>query len=584
MTITKINMFSVKSNNYNYQQSTPRVAYKNQLDSVSFSRNNALMANTISFGAEQRFRTKLSPEKAEMILTKLSNSTSGLRGEYGGPIFNAETTSLITESVAAKLIADKASNTVLVGGDMRHASKITVPQIAKQMKNNGFTVLYSEQPVPTPALALAAKRFKVGVAFLNTASHNNWRDGGYNLLTNKGAVADPHFTKPLIEFGVNIAKGRKVKTQTGEVGQIIKYDAYPLYKDYLDTKKINGQNIIDFKAIKDAGVEIFYDDLGGTGSYYLPRLLEDHGIEIKKSLRTHTEGPEPNAKNLKALSDEVKSYKSKSGLKIGLSNDGDSDRFGIVDEKGNFIPANDVLLLMVYHLNKHKGYKKGTVLRSVATSSQVDLLAKQKGLNVIVTPVGFKYIGEKMIDLAEKSRKNPQLTPILGGEESGGLTIGGHIPEKDGFVATLAIAELVAKEGKPVGQILKEIKASLGKKVQNGCTNYSTPDKEQFIGEFRKMYNEALDGKRKEVFGMPIDVNKTKAEFATVSKFKKGGDGVKLYFQNGSSVLVRLSGTEEKARVYKEIYSATPKEAAATSAAIDAGVAKIAQYCNAKAL
>ena len=565
MIISKINSVSAKNMNANsglgLQQ---KVSLKSQKDTVSFGI------------APKEFHTDITPEQAKMIATKLSTSTSGLRSKYGNDIFNDKTTSLLTEAISAKVLDDKGSQVVVVGGDMRHASKVIVPQIAQQMKNNGFNVLYVEKPVATPLLALAAKENNADVTFLMTASHNPWTDGGYNLLTKKAAVADPHFTEPVIDKAVKIAAGEKVQTKTGNVGQIINYDPYPLYKEYLDTKEINGHKIIDFKAIKDAGIDILYDDFGGTGSYYLPRLLEDHEIPVAKTLRTHTEGPEPNAKNIKTLASEVQKYPSK--LKIGLANDGDSDRFGIVDEKGNYIPANDILLLMAYHLNKNKGYKKGAILRSGATSSQLDLFAKKNGLDLIITPVGFKYIGEEMIKL-----ENEGNMAVLGGEESGGLTIGGHIPEKDGFVATLAMAELMAHEKKPLSQILKEVKESLGTEVKNSLTSYIVPDKHAFFGEFKKIYDDAISGKRKELFGMPLDAKRMKSEFETVAQFKKGGDGVKICFENGSSMLVRLSGTEDIAKVYKELYFKTPQEAKETMTAIENGVEAIAKKFNARA-
>jgi len=275
----------------------------------------------------------------------------------------------------------------------------------------------------------------------------------------------------------------------------------------------------------------------------------------------------------------VKNYDSK--LKIGLANDGDSDRFGVVDENGNFISANDVLLLAAYHLNKHKGYNNGNpIIRSAATSSQLDLLADKLGLKVIVTPTGFKYIGEEMIELEKQGIK-----PIICGEESGGLTIGGHIPEKDGFLATLLMAELMAYEKKPIGKILRHIKEDIiGTVVENSCTNYATPDKFAFIGEFKQIFDDVVRGNRNSVFGMKVDAEKMKSEFAQMCKFKKGGDGVKIFFENGSSVLVRLSGTEDKARVYKEVYSKSPEEAVQIKNAIEIGVGKIAEANGAQAL
>ena len=565
MIIQNLNSFSVKKVNFPQNEtmvSMPKLTLK---------------ADSVNFSGKVPFTTNVSPELAKEVATKLSTSTSGMRSTYGDKYFNADTTALLTQAISARIVNDNEKapkNLVLVGGDTREATKNTKPQIKDQMANNGFNVLYVNKPGATPAMALAAKELGVDIGFLLTASHNPWSDGGYNLLTNKGAVADPSFTDKVVGYAVDIASKKPVKTSTGNIGQIIEYDPYPLYRDYMENKEINGKKILDFKAIKDAGIQIFYEDFGGTGGTYFPQLMKDNGIKLAKHLSTKTPGPEPNAKNLQTLGKLVS--KSSAKLKVGLANDGDSDRFGVVDENGNYINANDVLLLVAYHLNKHKGYKEGAILRSGATTSQLDVLAKKVGLDLIETPVGFKYIGEEMIKLEKEGH-----TPVIGGEESGGLTIGGHIPEKDGFLAVSLIAELMAMEKKPIGQILKEVKESLGQVILSERDDYkgfaTNKEKDDFVNIFAKYYEEIDAGTRKELFDLPVDVERSRGYYHGVRKFKKSGDGVKIYFQNGSSILVRKSGTEPIAKVYIEAYAPTQEQAKAWRNSIGEKIGELAK-------
>ncbi len=247
---------------------------------------------------------------------------------------------------------------------------------------------------------------------------------------------------------------------------------------------------------------------------------------------------------------------SKAKLKVGLANDGDSDRFGVVDEKGNFVNENDVLMLVAYHQIKNKGEKDGYIIRNHATSGRIDAMAnyfnEKEGANihVVQTPVGFKYIGDDIIKIEEEHGK-----VIMAGEESGGLTIGDHIPEKDGFIAVAKIAELVAYEGKPVSQILQEIKDNMIGDYSSKRINVSfaqDSDKDATVNSFQGY----LDGTKTELAGFRVDTQKTQDADAGLREYKKNGDGIKIYFENGASVLVRKSGTEPVMRLYID----TPSE------------------------
>ena len=288
----------------------------------------------------------------------------------------------------------------------------------------------------------------------------------------------------------------------------------------------------------------------------MPRLLNDYQIPNTIVQSKGQEGPNPIEKNLTQLASEVRT--SDSRLKIGLANDGDADRFGIIDENGKFVSTNDVLLLAAYHLIKNRGIE-GTILRSHATASQLDEIADLYDMPVSITPVGFKFIGEDILDL----RKHGE-DIILAGEESGGLTINSHVPEKDGILATLLIADLVAQEEKPLSEILADVKAQLNNVHSTKSINLKLNDnakKDAIIASARELFNRAMQGSNTSFGDLEIDVEKTWNHQKHMEHYKKGGDGVMLYFKDGSSLLVRKSGTEPLIRYYIEAVGKTETSA-----------------------
>lgn len=523
-----------------------RVFYKRSfispVDAVSFS------------GNIETHKINVDTSTAEFVANSLSTSTSGHRAPYGSKTFNPEVVELITLGVA-KYAKDKAKEKgekplVIIGGDTREATRKSLPLINETLTKQGVGVLYIKKPVPTPLLAQMTQEFGNDISILLTASHNPWSDGGFNLVTNEGAIAPPSVTKEVADNMINYAKQGYYTTDKTKQAESFEVYPYKMYKD-----KINSYNLIDWDKIKDSGISIYYDGLKGTGDNVFPKLLEDYGIPYNLVISGKKEGPNPTDENLSELKELVKG--DISPLKIGLSNDGDADRFGVIDENGEFISPNDVILLVAHHLANNKG-KTGNIIRSQATSSELDLFAKDNGIQVIQTPVGFKYIGE---DIIKERKEGGDI--LVAGEESGGLTINGHIPEKDGIIALLTVLDMVATENKPVSQILKETKEASG--VEFRAYNFSKKlddesKKTAIMKKMQGLYNDALRGDTK--FGdFEIDVDKTRQNAELMEQYKKGGDGVKLYMTDGSSVLVRKSGTEPKVKAYIETYNEDPSVA-----------------------
>lgn len=510
--------------------------YITPVDSVSFS------------GNIETHKVNVDEKTAEFVANSLSTSTSGHRAPYGSKTFNPDVVQLLTLGVA-KYAKDEAKKQgtkpfVIIGGDTREATRKSLPLIKDTLTKQGVDVLYIQKPVPTPLLAQMTKEAGNDISILLTASHNPWADGGYNLVTNDGAIAPPSVTKQVADNAVEYAKLGYYTTDKTKEGTVTEVYPYKMYKD-----KINSYGLIDWDNIKNSGVSIYYDGLKGTGGNVFPKLLEDYGIPYNLVISGKKEGPNPTDENLSELKQLVQN--DISPLKIGLANDGDADRFGVVDENGEFVSPNDVILLVAHHLANNKG-KTGSIIRSQATSSELDLFARDNNLDVIQTPVGFKYIGEDIIKERAEGRDI-----LVAGEESGGLTINGHIPEKDGVIALLTVLDMVASENKPLSQILRETKEASG--VEFRAYNFSKKfddesKKETIMKKMQGIYNDAINGDTK--FGdFEIDVDKTRQNAELMQQYKKGGDGVKLYMTDGSSVLVRKSGTEPKVKAYIETYN-----------------------------
>lgn len=488
---------------------------------------------------------KLSPESILKIAENLSTATSGYRAPYGSETFDKETVKLIALGVSKFLLEQSPQNSrpkVLIGGDTRKATRESLPIIKDTFTKQGIDVYYIKKPVPTPLLAMAAKKYKIELSALMTASHNPWSDGGFNFITSDGAIAPNDVTKAIAEKIKSYSENPTYSEHKIPAGNVFEFDPYNLY-----INEIEKLGLIDFEKIKNYGIKVYYDGLEGTGKYTMPRLFKDYGIKYNEVISHGQIGPNPTEKNLERLINEVKQAPEE--LKIGLANDGDADRFAVIDEQGNFINPNDVLLLIAYHLIHNKGLK-GDIVRSQATSQQLDILAQQYNLKTHVTPVGFKYLASDIMKVREQ---NGDI--LIAGEESGGVTVYGHIPEKDGIIADLLILDLVAHEKRPLSEILKSVKQSLGiyTFTDNNSIKYENDAiKEEILKKVNERYRGALFGKTEFGNMHTVDIDKTAKSLSDMKKYKETGDGYRFIMTDGSTVLIRRSGTEPLLRYYIE--------------------------------
>ncbi|MDJ0776102.1 MAG: phosphoglucomutase/phosphomannomutase family protein [Mastigocoleus sp. MO_167.B18] len=455
---------------------------------------------------------------ADSNTTKIKFGTDGWRGIIADD-FTFPNVRKVTRAIASYL--EKAytkDRPVLIAYDTRFLADKFAQTSAEVLADLGWTVKVSERDCPTPVIAYNARHLNSAGALMFTASHNPAPYCGIKYIPDYAGPATPEITDAIV---ANIADASDALPSGNPSGSISSFDPKPEYMKFI-------YNLLNVDKIRSAKLKVKYDALFSTSRGYLDEVLEHCGCELE-SFNTHRDVlfgggmPEPKGEQLVGLVEAVKKDKAA----LGLATDGDSDRFGVVDELGNVLTPNTVLLLLARHLMKNKGLT-GAIVRTVATTHLLDNFAKKYGLELFETAVGFKYIGAKM----------RETTVLIGGEESGGLSVLGHIPEKDGVLADMLVAEAIAYEGKPLSELVKE-----------AITEADGP-----------LYNKRLDLHLTESHKLAVMESYTKNPPSEVAgiKVKEVGrkDGVKLYLEEGSWVLLRPSGTEPLVRVYMETNSA----------------------------
>ena len=421
----------------------------------------------------------------------------------------------VTRAIANYLeTAYSKDRPVLVAYDTRFLADQFARTAAEVLADLGWTVKIVERDCPTPVIAYNTRYLNTAGALMFTASHNPAPYCGIKYIPDYAGPATPEITDTIV---ANIEEADDSLPSGKSADKVSTFDPKPDYLTFIYT-------LLDVDRIRSAHLKVKYDALYSTSRGYLDTVLEHCGCQIE-TFHTNRDVlfgggmPEPKGEQLVELVEAVK----QDNADLGLATDGDSDRFGIVDEQGNVLTPNMVLLLLARHLIKNKG-KTGAIVRTVATTHLLDKFALKYGLQIYETPVGFKYIGEKM----------RETDVLIGGEESGGLSIIGHIPEKDGILADMLVAEAIAYEGKPLSQLVEEAIAEAD----------------------GPLYNQRIDLNLNDAHKIAVLDYFTKNPPADIAgiKVKEIGrkDGIKLYLEEGSWILLRPSGTEPLMRVYME--------------------------------
>lgn len=442
-------------------------------------------------------------------MSNIKFGTDGWRAVVGKD-FNSENVEIVSKAIG-KYVFDTYGiyKTIIVGYDPRNMAKEFSMQCAEILKDLGFKVLYSDKVLPTPVLAFNAK-YLDACAIMFTASHNPPEYLGIKFIPDYAGPATSDITDEIV---ANLGKDFNSHIK----GKLI-------YTDFSQNYFKRIKEIIDFEKIKELKTHIIFDGLYAASIGYFDKLLSDKNIKYDSIHMYHDPNfgggmPEPKPQFLGELIEYVKSHKDY----VGLANDGDSDRFGVINEHGEYVTPNEIIAILLMHLKKNKNYS-GCLVKTVGASLMLNIVAEKLGVEVVETSVGFKHVGEAM-------RK---YNPIIAGEESGGLSIQGHIPEKDGILANLLILEAMAYENKTLTQLQRDL--------------------EQFVG--CKFYNTRVDKKldsQDEV--KPVLEKFSNYETIASQKIAKKDfkDGVKLYLEDGTTwILVRPSGTEPLLRIYIE--------------------------------
>ena len=435
--------------------------------------------------------------------------TDGWRAIVGKD-FNTDNVTTATNAIAKYIFDNFGMNKkIIIGYDPRNMADVFSMQCAEILADFGFEVLYSKSVIPTPVLAYSAKHLNA-CAIMFTASHNPPEYLGLKFIPDYAGPATSDITD---EIMYNLG----VKFKSFGKGEIRHYNFKPDYFAHM-------QKLVDYKKITELNENIIFDGLYSASIGYFDKILENNGIKFETLHMYHDPNfgggmPEPKPKYLKELIEKVKAEPDS----IGLANDGDADRFGVINEDGEYVSPNEIIAILLMHLKKNK-HLEGPLVKTVGASLLLDKVAEKLGVEVIETAVGFKHVGEAM-------RK---FNPIIGGEESGGLSIKGHIPEKDGLLANSLILEAMAYENKSLKQLQHDLYEFAGCKFYNDRIDKKLENKEEIKPVLEK-YKDL----------------KSIGDYKVINTDTK--DGVKLYLEDTTSwILIRPSGTEPLLRIYFE--------------------------------
>jgi len=445
--------------------------------------------------------------------------TSGWRAVMGEE-FTFHNVRVVVQA-AANFLLDRYPErpvSIVVNYDTRFLSERYALEAAKVLSKNKINVFLADRDAPTQAQAyqIIKRGCQGGINF--TASFNPPEYNGLKFNTHTGAPALPEVTDRIEEEILRLAGNFPNVPSYPRTEHISRIDLQADYLEYL-------QNKIDFDVIRRSGIKVGVDLLFGTSREYLDEILERNEIpieEIHGYVDPYFGGVIPSCteENLRELKRLVRDKK----CALGVATDADGDRFGILDQAGNFIHQNEILAMLLHYLVVAKGWKGG-VARSVTTTRLIDRIARRHGLEVHKTPVGFKYMAELFL----------QGKIIFGGEESACIAVKDHLPEKDGIFAGLLVSEMIAASGKSLSEVRKAMFREYGTLVGGQRTLPRTPARESRLRELIARPPEALGTKKVEA----VEVK----------------DGINLGFADDAWLHLRFSGTEPVIRCYAEAAS-----------------------------
>lgn len=420
----------------------------------------------------------------------------------------------VSQALATWLLQKHTSPVVVLGHDCRFGGPLFTETVARVLCGNKVKVLLAKGFISTPMISLGVLECKAQQGVVITASHNPPSYNGYKL---KGAHGGPSSPADIAAVEALIPETVGIPEQSlshWEKEGLLEYvDLENMYISYLKSH-------FDFDKLHNSPFKLAYDAMYGAGQQVIRRLLP-HAVLIhcEENPGFRGQAPEPLDKNLQELAETVRKTPE---IKIGLATDGDADRIGLYDEEGHFVDAHHIILLLLHYLHKYKNMT-GKVAIAFSCTDRIKRMAEAYGLPVEVTPIGFKYISEIM------TREDV----LVGGEESGGIAVKGHIPERDGIYDGLLLYEFMTQTGKTLKELVQEVYEVVGPFVyERNDLTLENEKKEQII---RKAQEQGYQKFGKYTFNRTENL-----------------DGMKYHLDNGGWIMLRASGTEPLLRIYAE--------------------------------
>jgi phosphomannomutase len=449
--------------------------------------------------------------------TKIKFGTDGWRGIIAADYTNANV-ARVAKATADWIVKNNPQGSIVIGYDCRFGGYLFCQTAINVYVQAGIKVLFDKDFVSTPMISLAASKLGCELGIVITASHNPPTYNGYKLKSKHGGPLSVKLTE---EIEALIPEEYLIEEKT--IGELVKDGKVELVE--LETMYYNHvSEHFDLEAINESGIVVGYDAMFGAGQSILPRILPQADLmHCDYNPGFYGQAPEPIAKNLTEFQDYIKQTKH---VDFGLCTDGDADRIGIFDGKGNFVDAHHIILMLIYVLHEYKEMR-GKVVVAFSVSDKVKKLCAHFGIEVEVTKIGFKYICEKMITE----------DVLVGGEESGGIAVKGHIPERDGIWDGLVLIEYLSANGITLTELIQDIYSIVGPFAYNRLDLHLKEEKKQEI--IANCKNGAYTS-----FG-PLKVERV-----------EDIDGYKFHFPMEEVVMIRASGTEPVLRVYGEAANA----------------------------
>jgi phosphomannomutase len=445
---------------------------------------------------------------------KIKFGTDGWRGLIGED-FSLANVKRIATAIALYLQAGgDAERGVVVGYDRRFLSPESAHLVGHTFAAHGIPVTLADACTPTPALSYAVVSHNAAAGVMITASHNPYRWNGVKVKAPFGGSAAPSMVKGIEE---QLKGGRAATFKVGAGRGVIKHA--DLVGPYLAKLAL----LVDLKRIRASGFRFAIDPMYGAGSGLTARLFDAAGISYSEIHAQHNPlfpglNPEPIEPHVDGLRKAVIA----GGFAAGFATDGDADRVGAMDRSGSFIDSHKIFSILLKHLVEDRG-KRGEVVRTFSTTGMIDKIARKHALPVRVTPIGFKYVCELML----------ACDVLIGGEESGGIGVQGHLPERDGILNSLLLAEVMAEKGRTLGELVEDLTSEFGPHF------YGRRDLEIGRPAIDRTLRSVKDRKIKSVAGKDV---------LAVEDL----DGFKMIFGDSTWLLVRASGTENLVRLYAE--------------------------------